>query len=77
MTELIPLHMLPGGRSGRVHVLVGQTEQVHRLEEMGFRRGSSVEMLQPGSPCIVRIAGHKYCFRSDELLSVLVEPHAD
>ena len=49
---------------------------VHRLEELGLREGRVLQMLQPGSPCIIRLAGIKLCFRSDDLTSVLVKPTA-
>ena len=52
--------------------VVGQPEQVHRLEELGLRGGTTVEMVQNGSPCIIRLAGHKLCFRADDMLHVLV-----
>jgi Fe2+ transport system protein FeoA len=44
------------------------------LHELGLRRGAEVEMIQPGSPCIVRLEGHRLCLRGDELLNVLVRP---
>jgi Fe2+ transport system protein FeoA len=31
-------------------------------------------MFRAGNPCILRIAGNKFCLRSDELLNVMVEP---
>lgn len=55
-----------------VDSLIGSAEQVHRLEEIGLRKGSSVEMVQPGSPCIVRLAGSTLCLRDAELFQVLV-----
>jgi Fe2+ transport system protein FeoA len=70
--ELIPLNMLAPGQSGEVDQVTGPPDDVHRLEELGLRGGVAVEMIQNGSPCIIRLAGHKLCFRSDELLSVLV-----
>ncbi len=70
--ELIPLSLLPSGQLAEVDQIVGQPDQVHRLEELGLRGGASIEMVQSGSPCIVRLAGHKLCFRADDLLSVLV-----
>ncbi len=54
--------------------LLGAPEQVHRLQEMGLRLGTQVHMVKPGSPCIVRLLGHKLCFRADEMLHVLVLP---
>jgi Fe2+ transport system protein FeoA len=74
MNELIPLNLLQAGCTALIGQIMGRPEQVHRLEELGLRGGAAVEMLQPGSPCIIRLAGHKLCFRADELLSVLVRP---
>jgi ferrous iron transport protein A len=70
--DLIPLSLLPTGQSARVDQVLGLPDEVHRLEELGLRGGASIEMVQSGSPCIIRLAGHKLCFRADELLSVLV-----
>ena len=72
MHNLIPLSLLPTGQSAQVDRVLGLPDQVHRLEELGLRGGASIEMVQSGSPCIIRLAGHKLCFRADELLSVLV-----
>lgn len=74
--ELIPLSQLQRGTSGHVSELVGGSEQVRRLEELGLRRGETVEMIDPGSPCIVRVLGSKLCFRASQLLGVLVRPGA-
>jgi Fe2+ transport system protein FeoA len=41
---------------------------------MGLRNGAAIEMVQPGSPCILRLGSQKFGFRADELLSVLVRP---
>ena len=70
--DLIPLNLLPPGAFARVDQVVGQPEHVHRMHELGLRVGAAIEMVQSGTPCIIRLAGHKLCFRSDDLLSVLV-----
>ena len=54
--------------------MLGLPDQVHRLQELGIRGGATVEMVQPGSPCIIRLGGHKLCFRGDEVTNVLVQP---
>jgi ferrous iron transport protein A len=60
-----------------VIVVTGPSDSVHRLEEMGFRRGVAIEVIRSGSPCIVRIDGrHRLCLRDDSLASVLVRPVA-
>lgn len=72
MNDLIPLSLLAPGQSALVDRIIGRPDEVHRLEELGLRGGTAIEMVQCGSPCIIRLAGHKLCFRADELLSVLV-----
>jgi len=74
MHDLIPLNFLVPGQTADVGHVAGLPEQVHRLEELGLRGGAQVEMIQNGSPCIIRLAGQKLCFRADELLRVLVRP---
>lgn len=76
MPELLPLQLLAPGQAACVEQLYGQPDDVHRLEELGLRRGAEIEMVQTGSPCIVRVAGSKLCFRECDLLRVLVRPGA-
>lgn len=73
---LVPVGQLAAGASAVVAAVVGGAELVHRLHEMGLRHGAWIEMVQPGSPCIVKLDQQKLGFRSDELLSVLVRPSA-
>jgi Fe2+ transport system protein FeoA len=72
--ELLPLHLLPQGQVAEIDQLVGKPDHVHRLHELGLRSGVIVEMVQPGSPCIVRLGGQRLCFRQTEALGVLVRP---
>lgn len=74
MHPFLPLSLLKCGESAVIRHVAGADDHVHRLHEMGLRDGAPVEMLQSGTPCIVRIAGHKLCFRDDDLTRVLVEP---
>ena len=74
MFDPIPLSHLQRGASAEVAQVVGGADQVRRLEEMGFRRGTRVEMVSAGTPCIVRILGGQVCFRDGQMLSVLVHP---
>ena len=68
----IPLDCLPPGRSAQIEQLVGCPEHVQRLEEMGLRQGTMVEMVRHGRPCIIRVGGYKLCFRRSDELSVQV-----
>jgi len=61
-----------GERATLVDV-VGQPEQVRRLQELGFRCGMSLEMIRAGSPCIVRLCGQTMCIRGNDFLNVLVK----
>ncbi len=72
MHDLIPLSLLTPGQSAHVGQINGRPDAVHRLEELGLRGGATVEMVRSGSPCIIRLAGNKLCFRTDDLLHVLV-----
>lgn len=68
----IPLRMLQAGQSAVVSQLMGRTDQVQRLQELGFVHGTLVEMIQAGAPCILRIGERKLGFRATELANVLV-----
>ena len=71
--ELIPLNRLRTGQSAQVSRIVGPAEDVHRLEEFGLCCGAGIQMFRAGSPCILRMAGGKFCLRADALLNVLVK----
>jgi hypothetical protein len=53
--------------------LVGPADHVLRLEEFGLCRGAIVRMFRPGNPCILQMAGNKFCLRADDQLDVLVK----
>jgi ferrous iron transport protein A len=72
MHDLIPLNLLKRGGRAQVAEVVGSVELVQRMREIGVAQGAELEMVQPGSPCIVRFGGQKLCIRSDDTLGVLV-----
>jgi Fe2+ transport system protein FeoA len=73
IVQLLPLHLLNRGDLAEIDQLVGQAEDVLRLEELGLRSGVRIEMLQPGSPCVVRVAGdQKMCFRQGDSSGIFV-----
>jgi Fe2+ transport system protein FeoA len=74
MHDLLPLHLLPAGTQARIGQLLGQADEVHRLEELGMRVGRRVEMVQAGTPCIVKLDGARFCFRDCDAFRVLVLP---
>jgi Fe2+ transport system protein FeoA len=72
MHDIIPLPLLPAGQRACIAQLMGRADEVHRLEELGLRVGTSVEMVQAGSPCIVSLGESRLCFRGGEATKVLV-----
>ena len=76
MNDLVPLRLLGRGQIGEIGQLMGLPEQVQRLQELGLHLGTHVVMIQPGSPCIIRLSGNKLCFRECDLTQVLVRPGA-
>ena len=72
--DSIPLRMLRPGQLAEVSHVIGDPRHVHRLHELGLFRGIMIQMVHAGSPCVLRLAGHKLCFRQNELLNVLVRP---
>ena len=76
MSNVIPLHFLSRGEVAEIDQLVVRVDEVHRLEELGLRSGVVVEMLQPGTPCIVGLAGHRLCFRQNDAVGILVRAGA-
>ncbi len=71
-SHLIPLTLLRAGQKGRVDGMHGNSEAVHRLREMGLHDGALVQMIRPGSPCIIRLRGQRLGFRMDDVAHVLV-----
>ena len=50
---LMPLELLGAGEWGEVEAVTGEPGWVGRLAELGIRNGSHVQVLQPGSPCLL------------------------
>jgi Fe2+ transport system protein FeoA len=70
--DLIPLNLLERGRRAEVAEVVGSLDQVQRMRELGLCQGAELEVVQPGSPCIVRFGANKLCIRAADVLGVLV-----
>jgi ferrous iron transport protein A len=72
----VPLMLLGPGQRGKIRQIIGWSELVRRLAEMGLREGAIVEMVRPGSPCMIRLGNQKLGLRADELAGVLVVAEA-
>lgn len=51
------LQYLKSGDIGVIECVTAADGAAKRLADLGFIRGSHLEMVRPGSPCIVRLAG--------------------
>ena len=71
---VLPLNMLQAGESAHVVEVMGGESHVQRMRELGMTSGAELNVIQSGSPCIIRLASQTLCFRSSYLLSVLVQP---
>jgi len=74
--DLVPLCLLRAGQAGRVGGVIGTGDMVHRLREMGLYDGAQVQMIRPGSPCIIRLQGQRLGFRMDDIAHVMVRVSA-
>jgi ferrous iron transport protein A len=73
---LMPLDMLQAGEWGEVEEVTGQPAWVGRLAELGIRQGCRVQVVQPGTTCLVNVSGCKLCLRGGESSQILVRPVA-
>ena len=71
---LVPLDMLRAGEWADVEEVSGQTGWVCRLAELGIRTGCRLQVVQPGSPCLLNVAGCRLCLRPDDSSQILVRP---
>ncbi len=71
---LLPLDVLKAGEWADVAEISGDPAWVGRLAELGVRQGCRLQVLQPGSPCLLQIAECKLCLRGGESTNILVRP---
>jgi ferrous iron transport protein A len=74
LDNLLPLEMLQAGEWADVENVSGEPEWVGRMAELGVRNGCRLQVLQPGSPCLLQIGGCRLCLRSECLMQILVRP---
>lgn len=71
---LLPLDMLSAGEVADVADVCGDPSWVGRLAELGIREGCRLQVLQPGSPCLLDVAGCRLCLRGCDSTQILVRP---
>ncbi len=69
---LVPLDLLQAGEWGCVAEVAGEATWVRRLAEMGLREGCKLQVLQPGSTCLLNVEGCRLCVRGHESSQILV-----
>lgn len=72
-SAILPIHILRSNERARVVDLFGDSSTLHRLDEMGLNVGSEIQMVRPGSPCIIAMAGKRLSLRLEEGTDILVE----
>lgn len=72
----LPLDMLQAGEWAEVELVSGEPNWVGRLAELGVREGCRLQMLQPGSPCLLMIDQCKLCLRGDDCSQIFVRTAA-
>jgi ferrous iron transport protein A len=71
---LMPLDMMRAGEWAEVEEVTGQSDWVGRLAELGIRRGCRLQVVQPGTTCLLKIDGGKLCLRGCDCSQILVRP---
>lgn len=71
---LLPLDLLNTGEWADVAEISGEPAMVGRLAELGLRQGCRLQVLQPGSPCLLQIDQCKLCLRGNDCTQILVRP---
>ena len=69
---VFPLNMLKPGEWADVADVAGDSGWVCRMAELGLREGCRVQMIQDGTPCLLRVADCKLCLRGDDVSLILV-----
>lgn len=71
---LLPLDMLKSGEWAEVAEISGDPNWVGRLAELGVRQGCRLQVLQSGSPCLLKVDQCRLCLRGAECSNILVTP---
>jgi Fe2+ transport system protein FeoA len=74
---LLPLELLRPGEWAEVHEVSGEPAWVGRMAELGIRHGSRLQVLQPGSPCLLSVDGCRLSVRGDCACQIFVRPVLD
>ena len=71
---VLPLEFLRSGESAVVEDVQGEPAWIGRMAELGVRSGCLLQVLQPGSPCMLQVGGCRLCLRGDDIMRIMVRP---
>ena len=72
---LLPLELLGPGEWAEVHDVSGEPAWVGRMAELGIRNGCRLQVLQPGSPCLLSVDGCRLSVRGGcDVCQIFVRP---
>jgi Fe2+ transport system protein FeoA len=74
---LLPLEMIGPGEWADVADVAGEPTWIGRMAELGVRIGSRLQILQPGSPCLLRVGDARLSLRGEWRTRILVRPVGD
>jgi ferrous iron transport protein A len=74
--DLLPVERVSSGVWADVAEIHGESGWVSRLAELGLRAGSRLQVLQPGSPCLLQVGGSRLSLRAESTKQILVRPVA-
>ena len=72
--ELLPLELLGPGQWGEVEDVAGKPAWVCRMAELGIRNGCRLQVVQPGSPCLLRVGDCRLSLRGECDCQIFVRP---
>jgi ferrous iron transport protein A len=71
--DCYPLELLSNGQEARIVDICGDSQQVHRLAEIGIRLGSALRMIRCGQPCLLSVDGRRLSLRlNPSLIEIFV-----
>jgi ferrous iron transport protein A len=73
MNPALPLEFLRAGEFADVTEVTGEPTWIGRMAELGLRAGSRLQVIQGGSPCLVKVNGSRLCLRGEQAMQILVQ----
>ncbi len=70
----VPLKTIHAGFTVDVDDVIGEPALVGRLAALGVRPGSRVQIIRPGTPCLIEVGGSRMSVRCDSGVDILVRP---